>query len=242
MELQNRLRLSDDSEECIDKNTFIDSKCTGMIILRYIFYGSTRENCYFILYPMSIDFIDSIHCAACCFRRKRPSVPPAARISLVKVHRRRVASRALRGKVRSRRVAFQRRVASRAPRGQVRSRRVAFRGRPSVPPAARISLVKVHRRRVASRALRGKVRSRRVAFQRRVASRAPRGQVRSRRVAFQRRVASRAPRGNVRQRTAGVARCGVSSNRQDESPSRGLSLNRSQRGNCSTEYNTPPGT
>ena len=35
---------------------------------------------------------------------------------------------------------------------------------------------------------------------------------------------------------------GVSSNRQDESPSIGLSLNRSQRGNCSTEYNTPPGT
>ena len=35
---------------------------------------------------------------------------------------------------------------------------------------------------------------------------------------------------------------GVSSNRQDESPSQGLSLNRSQRGNCSTEYNTPPGT
>lgn len=36
--------------------------------------------------------------------------------------------------------------------------------------------------------------------------------------------------------------CGASSNRQDESPSIGLSLNRSQRGNCSTEYNTPPGT
>ncbi|KAI4473449.1 hypothetical protein M0804_015340 [Polistes exclamans] len=35
---------------------------------------------------------------------------------------------------------------------------------------------------------------------------------------------------------------GVSSIRQDESPSQGLSLNRSQRGNCSTEYNTPPGT
>ena len=35
---------------------------------------------------------------------------------------------------------------------------------------------------------------------------------------------------------------GASSNRQDESPSQGLSLNRSQRGNCSTEYNTPPGT
>ena len=38
------------------------------------------------------------------------------------------------------------------------------------------------------------------------------------------------------------ASCGASSNRQDESPSQGLSLNRSQRGNCSTEYNTPPGT
>lgn len=35
---------------------------------------------------------------------------------------------------------------------------------------------------------------------------------------------------------------GASSNRQDESPSEGQSLNRSQRGNCSTEYNTPPGT
>lgn len=29
---------------------------------------------------------------------------------------------------------------------------------------------------------------------------------------------------------------------RNESPSKRLSLNRSQRGNCSTEYNTPPGT
>lgn len=35
---------------------------------------------------------------------------------------------------------------------------------------------------------------------------------------------------------------GGSSKRQDESSERGLSLNRSQRGNCSTEYNTPLGT
>jgi hypothetical protein len=39
-----------------------------------------------------------------------------------------------------------------------------------------------------------------------------------------------------------VARAGGSSKRQDESSERGLSLNRSQRGNCSTEYNTPLGT
>ena len=35
---------------------------------------------------------------------------------------------------------------------------------------------------------------------------------------------------------------GGSSKRHDESSERGMSLNRSQRGNCSTEYNTPLGT
>ena len=89
-----------------------------------------------------------------------------------------------------------------------------------------------------------------------------RDQVPSRRVAFQRRpspvaaccfapsgdrcefsrIPRRAARRSHRERRSALSRGGVSSIRQDESPSRGLSLNRSQRGNCSTEYNTPPGT
>lgn len=43
LELQNRSCLSDDSKENINKNTFIDSKCFGLIILQYIFYGSNRK-------------------------------------------------------------------------------------------------------------------------------------------------------------------------------------------------------
>ena len=35
---------------------------------------------------------------------------------------------------------------------------------------------------------------------------------------------------------------GNSSSHQDESSSQGLSLNGSQHGNCSTEYDTPAGT
>lgn len=43
LELQNRSCLSDDSKENFNKNTFIDSKCFGLIILQYIFYGLNRK-------------------------------------------------------------------------------------------------------------------------------------------------------------------------------------------------------
>ena len=113
------------------------------------------------------------------------------------------------------------------PRTQVRSRRVAFRDQKQCPTAACCFP------RSEAKSNRGVLLS------------TPRTQVRSRRVAFSRRALHRRRR---RSRTSDVAARaserarGVSSNRQDESPSRGLSLNRSQRGNCSTEYNTPPGT
>ncbi|KAF6197424.1 hypothetical protein GE061_020179, partial [Apolygus lucorum] len=38
----------------------------------------------------------------------------------------------------------------------------------------------------------------------------------------------------------GPRRCVSASDRFDESSELGMSLNRSQRNNCSTEYNTPP--